>query len=148
MFSTSNSVAVPLKLYPEYGYVLLVICSTLVLHIWQMLQVGKMRKKLKIFYPTMYSDKHPDFNCFQRAHQNTLENVPFLLATLPFAGIRHPCVAAAFGAMWIVARVFYSLGYYTGDPRKRMPGVMASYAAQWGVIFCVVSTAAGMIGWW
>ena len=96
----------------------------------------------------MYSDRHPDFNCYQRAHQNTLENVPFLLASLPLAGLRHPLVAAAAGAAWVVARVIYSVGYYTGNPKKRMPGVMASYAAQWVVYGCMVSAAAGLIGWW
>ncbi len=34
-----------------------------------------MRKRLSIFLPTMYSEKHPEFNCYQRAHQNTLEQV-------------------------------------------------------------------------
>ena len=58
----------------------------------------------------MYSDRHPDFNCYQRAHQNTLENFPFMLITLMAGGVRHPVVAAAAGMAWIVARVFYSLG--------------------------------------
>ena len=142
------SIALPLKVFPEFGYVLLVLCATIFLHVWQMLQVGKMRKKLKVFYPEMTSDKYPLFNCYQRAHQNTLENIPFFLAMLPFGGLRHPLVAAAAGAAWIVTRVIYSLAYYTGDPKKRLPGVYSSYFALLIILLCTVSTAAGLIGWW
>ncbi len=41
-----------------------------------------------IEYPQMTSEKHPDFTCAQRAHQNTLELLPFYLATLFGGGHR------------------------------------------------------------
>ena len=140
--------AITVQIHPELGYVLLVYLAIYMLNIWQALNVGKMRKKLKVFYPTMYSDKFPEFNCYQRVHQNTLENIPFLLATLPVAGIRHPLLATAFGLFWIFARVIYSFAYYSGDPRKRVPGAIMTYVAQWSINICLVSTVAGFLGWW
>ena len=50
MFSSSASSSKPvaLQVYPEYGYVLLVLVPAFLLHVYQMLQVGKMRKLLKV----------------------------------------------------------------------------------------------------
>ena len=53
-----NNMGVTLELEREFGYVILSLLCLIPLHIWQMLQVGKMRKKLKVYYPTMYSDEH------------------------------------------------------------------------------------------
>ena len=48
---------------------------TVILYKNKYIQVGKMRKKTGITYPTMYSqDTSGDghlFNCYQRVHQNT-----------------------------------------------------------------------------
>ncbi len=74
-FSSPSSTMVSIELQAEFGYVLLVLVATVFLHLWLMLNVGKARKKYKVFYPTLYSDKVPEFNCYQRAHQNTLEQV-------------------------------------------------------------------------
>ena len=39
--STFSSAMITLSVYPEYGYIFLVVLATGVLHIWQMLQVRK-----------------------------------------------------------------------------------------------------------
>ncbi len=96
----------------------------------------------------MWSDKHPIFNCYQRAHQNTLEFVPFYLALLMCGGLRHPLVASGAGAVFLLGRVVYSLGYYSGDPAKRLPGFMMNLAAMVTLFGCSVSSAAGFLGWW
>ncbi|KAH7414587.1 hypothetical protein KP509_14G000700 [Ceratopteris richardii] len=72
----------------------------------------------------MYEDKEDSvFNCYQRAHQNTLESYPAFIALLLSSGLGYPLTASTFGMIWVVGRVFYSLGYYSGDPRKRMRGM-------------------------
>ncbi|TRY76160.1 hypothetical protein TCAL_03517 [Tigriopus californicus] len=115
-----------LQLTHEFGYVALVASSTFLLNMWQSIRIGGMRKKLDVKYPVMYSEKHPIFNCYQRAHQNTLEQLPFFLTTLFLAGIRFPCYAAMFGASWLLGRVVYTLGYSSGSPDKRVPGAFIS----------------------
>ena len=52
----------------------------------------------------MYSEKHPEFNCYQRAHQNTLEFTPFYLALVLTGGLRHPLFAAGAGAVYLASR--------------------------------------------
>ncbi len=96
----------------------------------------------------MYSDKHPIFNCYQRAHQNTLEQLPFYLSLLFAGGVRHPCVAAGAGAAFLLGRIIYSMGYYSGQPEKRVPGAIFSILSLATLFGCSVSTGAGFLGWW
>ena len=118
------------------------------LNIWQMSKVGGARKKYGVKYPEMYSAKHPEFNCFQRAHQNTLELLPFFVSNLLLGGLRHPCLSAIAGAGFIVGRVIYASGYYTGKPENRVPGAKYSFASL-GVLFLLaVSTGAGILEYW
>ena len=54
-----------LSLDPAYGYVLLVVFLSYILSFFQGFMVGRMRTKLKVEYPAMYSDTEPLFNCYQ-----------------------------------------------------------------------------------
>merc|ERR1719334_1482191 len=67
----------------------------------------------------MYSETSQEFNCVQRAHQNTLEGYPSFLMLLFVGGLQYPKCVAAFGALYQISRVCYALGYYSGDPKKR-----------------------------
>ncbi|MCL4129887.1 UNVERIFIED_CONTAM: hypothetical protein GTU68_029872 [Idotea baltica] len=98
----------------EYGYCVLVAVGSGFMLTWKAIQVGKMRKKHKILYPTMYSNDNDLFNCYQRAHQNTLENYPTFLSLLLLGGLYNPICSASSGAIWVVSRIVYALGYYTG----------------------------------
>eukprot|EP00923_Selenidium_pygospionis_P025836 GHVN01045726.1.p1 GENE.GHVN01045726.1~~GHVN01045726.1.p1 ORF type:complete len:197 (-),score=27.52 GHVN01045726.1:218-808(-) len=62
------------------------------------------------------------FNCYQRAHQNTLENIgPFYILLL-LGGVIDPIITSMAGVIWLAGRVVYCIGYYTGSPKKRMMG--------------------------
>lgn len=110
------------KLSTDYGYVVLVGAASSFMVQFLAIQVGRARRKYGVEYPTMYSDDIPQFNCVQRAHQNTLENYPQFLVTLFIAGIEHPRAAAGLGGLWVLSRFSYAFGYYSGDPKKRMRG--------------------------
>merc|ERR1712008_627906 len=80
----NSEVKMTITISPEHGYVILAASGAFLLNLWQMMKIGGKRKELGIMYPQMYSDKHPVFNCYQRAHQNTLEFTPFYLALVIF----------------------------------------------------------------
>lgn len=124
---------------PEFGYVVLTASASVVLTQWQMIQVALQRKRSGVAYPKMYEDAEESvFNCYQRAHQNTLESYPAFLTLLVLAGLAYPITASAFGMLWVVGRVVYSLGYYTGDPNKRLRGAFHNFG-QWGLLItCIV----------
>ncbi|KAK3874094.1 hypothetical protein Pcinc_020930 [Petrolisthes cinctipes] len=131
----------------EYGYVVLVaICSILMIQ-WKALKVYEARRAFKIPYPTVYYKTHNDlFNCYQRAHQNTLENYPQFLVLLLVGGLHNPVVSAVGGAIWCMGRVVYAYGYYTGDPSRRNNGVFG-YIGIIAQLYCTVRFAAGLLNW-
>ncbi|XP_069184426.1 glutathione S-transferase 3, mitochondrial-like [Procambarus clarkii] len=137
---------VVIEVKPEYGYCVLVAVGSSFMLIWKALKVGFMRKSLKIYYPTMYSLDNNLFNCYQRAHQNTLENYPTFLTLLLLGGLHNPVLSAVGGAVWCAGRVAYALGYYTGDPRKRMRGSFG-YFGLIAMLYCTVRLGTGMLGW-
>lgn len=71
--------------------------------------------------------------------QNTLEIFPVYSTFLLIGGIRHPIAASVSGGVWILGRFFFSSGYLTGDPSKRMRGVFA-YIAMLGLLGMTGST--------
>lgn len=89
--------------------------------------VMSARKKYGVSYPLEYANssdnKNADaFNCVQRGHQNSLENLPSFLSLLCISGTRYPVSASIAGAVYLVGRIMYFKGYSTGDPKKRMQG--------------------------
>ena len=62
------------------------------------------------------------FNSAQRAHQNTLENLPIVNLMTIAGALTSPRLAALFGTTWVVGRFLYIHGYSTGGPSGRRLG--------------------------
>ncbi|CAN0326907.1 unnamed protein product [Ascophyllum nodosum] len=86
----------------------------------------RARKKYAIKYPTMYADKSDPnadaFNCYQRAHQNVVENFPQFIVLLALGSVHRPIAAAVAGAIHLGGVIVYVINYRTGDPEKRLKG--------------------------
>lgn len=53
------------------------------------------------------------FNCAQRAHGNTLENVHTLIVMTVWTGVLYPKFAAGACMVYLAGRIAYTLGYTT-----------------------------------
>ncbi|XVE77490.1 hypothetical protein DITRI_Ditri13aG0066800 [Diplodiscus trichospermus] len=128
----------------EYGYVVIVVVVYCILNFWMGIQVGKARKRYKVYYPTLYAleSENKDaklFNCVQRGHQNSLEMTPVFFILMVLGGMGHPCVCAALGLVYTVTRYFYFTGYATGDPQNRLNIGKYGFLALLGLMICSIS---------
>ncbi|XP_038048096.1 microsomal glutathione S-transferase 3-like [Patiria miniata] len=130
----------------DYGYVILVGSASYVMVYYLAVNVSRARRKYGVEYPAMYSDSHQLFNCVQRAHQNTLESYPPFLFFLAMSGLRFPRASAACGAVWILSRLSFARGYYSGDPKKRLRGAYG-YPAILGLFGMTIFCAARQLEW-
>jgi glutathione S-transferase len=102
--------------------------------------VGKARGKYGIKAPATTGD--PAFERTFRAHQNTIENaVMFLPALWLFATFISGVWAAALGAVWIAARVWYFAAYQQDAAKRGRPFALSmlvfgilTLGAAWGVV--------------
>jgi glutathione S-transferase len=106
---------------------------------WMALTVARAHSKTGILAPAMTGDPYLE-RCI-RAHTNTLEWMPmFLPAIWLFAVYWNPLWAAILGAVWIIGRIVYFLGYVAA-PTKRFPG----FFIQSMVVFVLSLGALGRI---
>jgi len=147
------------RISPDYGYVLLAAGGIAV----QVAVIGfsyssAARKKHGIKYPDMGAGKdahklsdeaHRDFNNHIRAHYNYIEVVASALALLGLSSIGFPRASAALGALFIVARQLYAMGYASGGashPLRRAGAVGGDLALLgWtGMTFYTAAKIAGL----
>ncbi|RIA96347.1 hypothetical protein C1645_815528 [Glomus cerebriforme] len=128
---------VQIEIANEFGYVIITGISSVFLVTYLAFKVGGARRRAGVPYPYLYApkeecdkdEKKMIFNCYQRAHQNTLEVYPGFLFTLIVSGIKYPILASVGGGIWILGRLFYSWGYQSGDPAKRRRGVFGYFGS-------------------
>ncbi|KIY64941.1 hypothetical protein CYLTODRAFT_357651 [Cylindrobasidium torrendii FP15055 ss-10] len=111
--------AITITLPEGWAWTATALFSTQILLAVQMTLVNKYRKLAGIAYPQMYAEKSEAaasraayvFNCAQRAHQNTLENVTVVFMGTGMTALYHPYVAAASCGLWVFGRALYTRGY-------------------------------------
>ena len=95
--------------------------------------VARTHGKTGILPPTMTGD--PRLENAVRGHMNTIEWLPIFLPSMwLFAIYWNANWAAALGAIWIVGRILYFVGY-TKAPSKRFAGFGIQLAAALALLF-------------
>jgi glutathione S-transferase len=103
-----------------YRLTALVTLLALAFYFFTCINVSRSRSKTGVKVPAMSG--HPDFERAFRIQMNTLEWMPIFLPSLwLFAIYIGDAVAAAIGAVWIIGRIAYFVGY-TQSAAKRGPG--------------------------
>jgi len=110
-----------------HSLVAIVTVLALLLYIWMGLRVAGARRSTGVQAPQMTGD--PVLERHIRVQSNTLEWLPVFLPGLwLFAVYWNDLLAAALGAVWIIGRVVYALGY-VADPKKREIGFIVQLLA-------------------
>jgi uncharacterized membrane protein YecN with MAPEG domain len=103
-----------------HSWVAIVTIAALLVYAWMIARIGPVRAKTGIHAPTMTGD--PILERHIRVQTNTLEWLVIFLPSLwLFAIYWSDLVATILGAIWIVGRIVYALGY-VADPGKREAG--------------------------
>jgi glutathione S-transferase len=106
----------------EFAYVGVVSALALLVYYYTLLRAGLARGKFKVAAPAHSGP--PEYECFVRAHQNTLEHLAlFLPGIWLFAFAVSPIWAAGIGMIWPIGRLIYAHGYYAA-PEKRLIGLL------------------------
>lgn len=93
-----------------YHLTALVTLLAIALYFFTAINVSRVRTKTGVKVPAMSG--HPDFDRAFRIQMNTLEWLPIVLPALwLFAIYVGDAVAAAIGAVWIIGRIVYFVGY-------------------------------------
>lgn len=107
-----------------YVYPALVTWLAMAMYFWTMFLVGRARAKHKV--PPPRTDGPDDFLRVFRVQQNTLEQLMLFLPGLwLFAAFVSPLWAGVLGAVWLVARVSYVVGYSQSVDKRLLPFVFA-----------------------
>ncbi|MCK1385950.1 MAPEG family protein [Bradyrhizobium sp. 21] len=105
-----------------YHFTALVTLLAIAFYFFTSVNVSRSRTKTGVKVPAMSG--HPDFERAFRIQMNTLEWLPiFLPAPWLFAVYIGDAIAAGIGAIWIIGRIVYFIGY-SKAAAKRGPGFM------------------------
>ena len=116
--------------------------AALAMYCWTFYNVGRARGKFGIKAPLM--DGPAEFSSMVRVHANTVEQmILFLPALWLCALLRGDHIAAIGGAVWVIGRIAYAVGYYR-DPAKRGPGFVISLLASAGLMLAAAGSLLGI----
>ena len=123
-----------------YHFTALVTLLAIAFYFFTSINVSRSRTKTGVKVPAMSG--HPDFERAFRIQMNTLEWMPIVLPSLwLFAIYISDAIAAAIGAVWIIGRIVYFIGY-SQAAAKRGPGfaiqALAAIALWAGALGAVV----------
>lgn len=103
-----------------YHYTAIVTCLAIAFYFFTTTQVARARGRYGVKLPAISGN--PDFERIFRIQMNTLEWMPIFLPSLwLFAIYVGDAPAAVIGAIWIVGRIVYFIGYREAVA-KRSPG--------------------------
>ena len=103
-----------------YHFTALATLLALAFSFFTCINVSRSRRKTGVKVPAMSGP--PDFERAFRIQMNTLEWMPIVLPSLwLFAIYISDTIAAAIGAIWIIGRIVYFIGY-SQAAAKRGPG--------------------------
>ena len=114
-------------------YAALITPLALIVYFAFSMNVGAARGKYNV--PAPQTSGNPDFERRYRVQQNTLEQlVVFLPSLWLFTLFVDAKIGAGLGALWIVGRIVYAIGYYQAA-EKRGPGFGITALASLGLVF-------------
>jgi glutathione S-transferase len=106
----------------------LVICLAFIMYSMLIVNVVRARGKYGVASPA--TTGNADFERIFRAQQNTLEHLVMFVPLLwLFSQYVSPLWGALIGLVWVLARIWYALGYYAPTGKKRSPGFGLSVGA-------------------
>ena len=64
-----------------------------------------------------------EFNKAQRIHYNYLESISQIITMMLVSGLQYPITTAIIGSVYVVARIWFQVGYSLYGPKGRMMAV-------------------------
>lgn len=124
-----------------YHFTAIATVVALLVYFWMALQVAGARRKSGIQAPAMTGD--PLLERTIRAHYNTLEWLPIFVPSLwLFAIYWGDTLAAIIGAIWIIGRIIYFVGYAAEASRRSIGFLIQTLTA-----LALMLGALGKAGW-
>lgn len=116
-----------------YPLTAIVILLMSVLQMWMAMGVGNRRRSSGVKAPAMTGNA--DLERAIRVHGNTLEQLAmFLPPMLICAGFVGDTMAASIGAVWVIGRVWYAIGYQQAANKR-----------EWGFLVTFLALAAALL---
>lgn len=99
--------------------------------------VGRARGRFGVKAPATAG--HPEFERIYRVHQNTLESLVVFVPALWIFGLYvSPPLAAAFGALFVIARAIYAVGYIKAAEKRAIgagiSGLITGVVVLWALV--------------